>query len=228
MLAPLLALALAATAPSPPDGVAPGGEVVEEVVAVLRNPAGAAPRLVTLTRLTDEARIVLVSRGAAEAAFQPIDQPALRATLEWLIDQTLLADDAARLGVAEVEREGAVSELRRFRARFPDQAAYARFLATAELFEEEVETVLVRMLRVDRYLETRIGRGAAVADDDVEAYVREHDLAATTRAAREAVRATIAQGRVDAQVRALVAELRSRAEVRVLDPELAGPPPEGE
>jgi hypothetical protein len=222
VLVALLTIALAAQ-PAAPAAVEPAGEVAEEIVAVVRNPPGAAPRLVSLTRLTDEARIVLVSRGAAEAAFQAIDLPALRATLGWLIDQTLLSDDAARLRVAEVDRDGAAAELRRFRARFPDASAYARFLATAELSEEEVAAVLLRTLRVDRYLETRIGRGAAVADDEVQAYVRDHELAATTRAAREAVRARIAQGRVDAQVRALLAELRSRADVRVLDPALAPP-----
>jgi len=222
VLVALLTIALAAQ-PAAPAAVEPAGEVAEEIVAVVRNPPGAAPRLVSLTRLTDEARIVLVSRGAAEAAFQAIDLPALRATLGWLIDQTLLSDDAARLRVAEVDRDGAAAELRRFRARFVDASAYARFLASAELSEEEVAAVLLRTLRVDRYLETRIGRGAAVADDEVQAYVRDHELAATTRAAREAVRARIAQGRVDAQVRALLAELRSRADVRVLDPALAPP-----
>jgi hypothetical protein len=223
MMAPALALLLAATSPAPPADAAPAGEVVEEIVAVVRNPAGAAPRPVSLTRLTDEARIALVSRGAAEAAFQPIDVPALRATLDWLVDQTLLSDDAARLGVAELDREGAAAELRRFRARFPDPAAYARFLAATELSEDEIAAVLVRTLRVDRYLETRIGRSATVADDEVQAYVREHDLSASTRAAREAVRARIAQGKVDAQVHALVAELRARADVRVLDPALGAP-----
>ena len=225
MLVSLLSALTLASAASPPGypaaPTAPAGELVEATVAVIRNPPGSAPRLVSLTRLTDEARIVLVSRGAAEAAFQPIDLPALRATLDWLIDQTLLADDAARLQVAEVDRRGAAEELRRFQARFPDAAAYARFLATAELSEDEVSAVLVRMLRVDRYLETRIGRGAAVSDDEVQAYVRDHGLAATTRAAREAVRARIQQERVDAQVRALLAELRARADVRVIDPTLA-------
>jgi hypothetical protein len=227
MLASLLAVVLAAPGAAPPALAPPGEEVVEEIVAVLRNPPGAAPRVVSLTRLTDEARIALVSRGAAEAAFQPIDGQALGATLVWLIDQTLLADDAARLRVAEVDREGAASELTRFRARFPDPATYARFLATTELSEEEVAAALVRTLRVELYLETRIGRGAAVTDEEVQAYVRDHGLVATTRAAREVVRARIAQGRVDAQARALVAELRSRADVRVLDAALAAPAGEG-
>lgn len=214
MLLPLL-VALAATAP---DAGSP--QVVEEVVAVLRNPVGAPPRAITLTRLTEEARIVLVSRGAADAAFRPIDGPALRATLEWLIDQTLLADEAARLTLADVGGDQVAAELVRFQARFATPAAYTRFLAASELAEEEVAAVLARMLGVDRYLDTRLGRGAAVPDDEVQAYLLQHGLGEGSRATREAARARLAAARLDGQVRALVAELRGHADVRILDPGL--------
>jgi hypothetical protein len=220
MLLPVLAVALAA---APTQPAAPAPEVVEEVVAVVRNPPDAPPRIVTLTRLVEEARIVLVSRGATEAAFRPIDRQALRATLEWVLDQTLLADEAARLQLADVAREAVAVELRRFQARFPDGAAYARFLAASELAEEEVAAVLARTLRVASYLQSRVGRTAAVADDEVQEYVRANGLGEVGPAAREAVRARIAEARLASQVRELVTELRSRADVRILDRELAVP-----
>ncbi len=87
------------------------------------------------------------------------------------------------------------------------------------------------MLRVDRYLESRAGRGSFVADADVDDYVREHRLTAETRASREAVRSRIGEERVEAAVKDLLAGLRARAEVRILDPELvraAGPRRVGE
>jgi hypothetical protein len=219
MASPLpLCLALLAAAPGAP---AAEPALAEEVVAVVRSPVGAPARVITLTRLADEARIVLVSSGAVEAATRPVDAAALRATLEWLLDQTLLADDAARLQVAEVSRDEAAAELRRFRSRFPDPAAYARFLSATELTDDEVETVLARMLRVSRYLETRVGRAPVVADEDVARYARDHSLPVQGRAGREAVRARIAEERVEAAVKDLLAELRGRADVRVLEPALA-------
>src|SRR5512144_2408572 len=109
----LLLLAVALAAPPPP-----GGRVVEEIVAVVRNPASAPPRVVTLTKLTEEARIALVSRGATAAATGPLDAEALRAALDWLLDQLLVADDAARLRVDEVPREDVLAELRRFKGQF--------------------------------------------------------------------------------------------------------------
>jgi hypothetical protein len=215
MLALLVILAVGA----PPAAPA----VLEEVVAELRNPAGAPPRAILLSRLTAEARIAMISRGAVEAASRPMDAEALRAALSWLVDQTLLADDAARLQLAEVSHEQAVAELARFQARFPARADYDRFLALSELTDEEVAGVLARMVRVDRYLESRTGRGAFVADGEVADYVRLHGLSATSPSAREAVRAKVREERVEAAVRDLLAELRSRAEVRILDPELSRP-----
>ncbi len=210
----LLALAAAPAAPGAPDA-APA--VVEEVVAVVRNPSGAQARVITLTRLVEEARIVLASRGAVEAAFRPVDAGVLRATLDWVIDQTLLSDEAGRLQVMEVSRAQAADELLKFRARFPDAAAYARFLATAELSDEEISAVLARTLRVGRYLDTRIGRGKPVDDEDVRRYAAERELSVESRAARDAVRARLSEARVEAAVRELLAELRGRADVRVLD-----------
>ncbi|MGC3998772.1 MAG: hypothetical protein QM767_15480 [Anaeromyxobacter sp.] len=219
MLLSLLLAAGAAQAAAPLGD--PGAVVVEETVAVLRSPAGAAPRVLTLTRLEEEARIVLASKGAVEAALRPIDRPTLRATLGWVIDQLLLADEAARLRVDEVSREEVLLATRRFEARFADRTAYERFLAGAELTEEEVASVLARGLRVDRYLAIRVGRGPAVADADVDAYAASHGLSVQTRAAREAVRSRLLEERVAAQVQALVAEVRGRADVRILDPALA-------
>jgi hypothetical protein len=130
-----------------------------------------------------------------------------------------------------VSRDEAVAELGRFQARFPDPAAYARFLSATELTDEEVEAVLTRMLRVARYLETRIGRGAVVGEEEIAGYARDHGLEARSAASREAIRAHISEARVEAAVRDLLAELRGRADVRVLEPDLArqlpAPPEEG-
>jgi hypothetical protein len=218
MLTVLLALTAVAGAAEvrPPDA----STVVEEVVAVVRNPLGAPPRVITLTRLVEEARIVLASKGAVQAATRPIDAQVLRATLEWVVDQTLLSDEAGRLQVAEVTRDQATAELTRFRGRFPDETAYAHFLDATELTDEEVASVLARMLRVDRYLETRVGRGGVVPDEELRQYALERGISVESRAAREAVRARLGEVRVEAAVRELLVGLRSRADVRILDAEL--------
>jgi hypothetical protein len=216
MLATLLAAALAA---APGEGV-----VVEQIVAVVRNPVGAPPRALTLTKLTEEARVALVGQGALEAATAPLDAPALKAALRWLVDQWLVADEAARLGVDEVGRDDVLAEVRRFRDRFPTAAAFERFLAAAELSEEELSVTLARGLRVTRYLESRVGRASRVSDAEVARFLEGRGASLEAPGAREAVRARLADEKAQAQVRQLVADLRSRADVRVLLPALREEP----
>jgi hypothetical protein len=215
----VLALALAADPGLPARPAAAGAapeRLAEEVVAVVRNPSSAPPRLITLTKLEEEARIALVSRGATGAATGPLDRAALRAALEWLLDQTLVADEAARLRVDEVGREEVVAELKRFQARFPGPAEYARFLARTELAEDELVATLARMVRVQRYVQSRVGRSARVGDDEVDRWLAARGASGAPAAARQAARSQLVEEKAGAQVRELLAELRGRAEIRVV------------
>jgi hypothetical protein len=208
-MVPALLVALALAAPA-------GGGVVEEVVAVVRSPPSAPARVVTRTKLVEEARIALVSRGAVAAATGPLDRAALRAALEWLLDQMLLSDEAAKLRLDEVDGEEVRAELRRFQGRFATLAAYEEFLERSELAEGELVATLARMLRVERYVRGRIGRGARVGDDEVDRWLRERGAAGAPPVARDAARDQLVEERAAAQVRQLLSELRSRADVRVL------------
>ena len=200
---------------------APGAEergVVEEIVAVVRSPALGQTRVITLTELKEEARIALVSRGAVAAAVLPLDDAALRAALEWVIDQTVLADEVSRLQVFDVGRAEVLEERNRFRARFSRPDDYTAFLVRLEMSEEDLLAVLRRMVRVQRYLESRIHL-ARIQDAEVEAYWKEHasqfegrDLASV----HELIRAHLATERYKVDVKAFLAELRSRTEIRVL------------
>ncbi len=203
---------------SPATPGADDGQVVEEVVAVIRSPILGQTRVVTLTKLEEEARIALVSRGALAAAVRPLDGGALRAALEWLIDQTVLIDEVNRLQVFDVDRAEVVAERDRFRARFSRPDDYRAFLDRLDMNEEDLMVVLRRMVRVQRYLDSRV-RAGRVRDAEVEAYWSQHaaefegrDLAAV----REPIRAHLAEQRVKAEVKVLLSDLRGRSEIRVL------------
>ncbi len=227
MLAILLATSLlAAPAGAPAEGgpAAAGGRVVERIVAVVRNPATAAPRPITLTRLVEEARVALVGQGALAAATAPLDPPALRAALRWLVDQQLVSEEAGRLGVDEVSRDELEGEVRRFRDRFPDEAAYQRFLASADLAEGELAVILARGLRVQRYLDSRVSRSARVTDEELARALAAAGPGAAAPGGREALRARLRDEKAAAQVRQVLADLRARADVRVLASDLAGEP----
>lgn len=215
----LAIVAVLSAAPALAQGAA-AGRVVEEVVAVVKTPAVGQTRVITLTRLEEEARIALVSRGAVEAASGPLDGSALKAALEWLLDQVVILDEVTRLQVFEVDRADVLAELERFRAHFAREADYRAFLARADLTEEELAAALRRMLRVQRYLDSRVRLAARVKDAEVEAYWRAHEADFAHRSfadVKEAVRAHLAEEKTRAEVKSIVAELRGRAEIRVLE-----------
>jgi hypothetical protein len=208
----LIALAVAGAGP------AGEGEVLDEVAAVVRAPGGEV-RVVTLSKLREEARIVLVSRGANDAAFRPLDAPALKASLQWYVDQILLFDEAARLRVFEVDRTEVLGELRRFRERFARPEDYRTFLEANELSEEELMAVLRRTLRVQHYLDGRVMRTARVGDAEVETYYRAHRTdfgGMSLEQVKDPIRAHLSEERVQAEVKSLVADLRARSDVRLV------------
>ena len=163
-----------------------------------------------------EARIALVSRGATEAAIGPLDRPALRAALEWLLDQLLVADEASKLRIDDVDRAALAAELRRFRVRFPTAADYQRFLAEGDLSEDELAATLARMMRVERYVQSRVGRSARVGDDEVDRWLADRGAPGAGAPAREAARSQLSEDRAKAQVREILTELRGRADIRIV------------
>lgn len=210
MLSLLLVAALAA------DPAAAPGRVVEVVLATVQASPIRPVRPITLTRLDEEARIALVARGGTAAAFGKLDAAALTASLDWLVDQTLVAEEADRLLVAEVGREEVEQELRRFRGRFASPAEYERFLRENDLAEEELLVTLGRTLRVQRFVESRVGQAVKVSEAEIDEYLRARGVGSGPSAARDAVRAHLAERRLDGEVKKIVADLRQRATVRVL------------
>lgn len=211
MLAAALALAFGLTASPQP---AAEGVELERVVAVVRAPGSSEATVITLTRLEAESRVALITRGATLAATQPLDGPALRAGLDWLVDEILLAAEAARLQIFEVDAAEREGELTRFRARLGG-ATYAAFLGRADLSEEELGAVLGRMLRVRRYVESRVNHAGQVSESELSAWLDEHAAALGTRD-RDAARVHLAERRVAEEVSALLRDVRARAEVRLL------------
>jgi len=220
-----LASAVAGLAPSPglaagPSSSAaapPAGQIVDEVVAVVGTRGGEV-RVITLTRVTQEGRIALVSRGGIEAAFARLDGAVLRASLDWYVDQLLLLDEAVRLQVFEVDQAAGLAELARFKAEFRDPKDFKVFLFGTDVSEEELLASLRRSLRVRRYLESRLGR-MRVPPGEIEAWYAAHAAELGGRPLVEVsdeIAARLSASRADAETKALLADLRGRADIRVL------------
>jgi hypothetical protein len=212
-----LLLALLAPVAAGATDVPGGGKVVDEVVAVVAT-RGREARIVTRTKVIEEGRIALVSRGGMDAAFAPLDGAVLRASLDWFVDQVLLHEEAVRLQVFEIDRAAAEAELARFRSAFATPAAFKSFLHEIDATEEDLLAILRRTLRVRRYLESRLGR-LAPTSREVESWYASHAAEYGGRPLREVtdeITARLTAARADAETKALLADLRSRADIRIL------------
>ena len=180
---------------------------------------GREASVVTLSKVAEEGRIALVSRGGIEAASAPLDGAVLRASLDWYVDQLLLHEEAVRLQVFEVDREAAVAELARFKAEFATPGDFKAFLFAIDATEEDLTTTLRRSLRVRRYLESRLGR-LRPAPREVEAWYAgpRLRLRGRSRSRRSPTRSRPGsrRPRADAETKALLADLRDRADIRIL------------
>jgi hypothetical protein len=119
-----------------------------------------------------------------------------------------------------VSREEVEAARQAFRQRFADEATYRRFLATTELSEEELQSIQARGVRVQRFLDSRLGRSGRVTEEEVSRWLAGRGTVVPTPAEREAARARLASDRAQAQVKQMLSDLRSRADIRVLVPEL--------
>ena len=204
-----------------PPGSAGADRPLDTVVAVIGAPGGEgrARTVVTLTELELETRVTVISRGGAEAAEAPIPSETLARSLDWLIAEHLLLFEAEGLAVAAVEPSEVARAVAAFRDRFPDVAAYRRFLERNEVTEPELGRILRRSLLVARYLDSRARLAVAVTEQDLQVAfeARKPELGERTfDEARPLLARAVEREKREAVLAAMVADLRARAEVRVL------------
>ncbi len=244
----LLAVALLATAlpaSASPDAATPpptdsleGGELVDAVVAVVGR------RIVTLSQLRTEARLSLAEHGAVEEADGQLGDELLAATLDLVIGEDLVEEEASRLQIFDVPMAETQAALEALSARFPSQAAFQAFLARHGIRAEAARAILRRGLRAQRYIENRLrlelaaqegpGRLSGASRGGLDAARpagRLADAALTGPAISPAIHEEkdyFQHRKVEALATGLLNDLRARARVRVLlDLRHAGGPLQG-
>lgn len=148
----------------------------------------------------------------------------VREALEVLVDDELLAQEAARRG-HEPRPEEIEAQVAALRARYPTPAALDAWLDGEGLRPEELASQVRRQLAVRRLVEEELAAGLSVSDEEVhrhylanlERFTSEAGLLPEA-AVREQVRGRLLAERREEAVRARVAALRQVAVVRILPP----------
>jgi hypothetical protein len=201
--------ALGALAQPLPDGGA-GRVVLDRAVAAIEG------QVITRSQLEFEARVLLINAGGAAAAFAPLDQAALTAGLNAMIDERLATLEADKLDAYPVAQDEIDQAIAGFRDRFESPAKLRDFLARHEADAADLGRVLARSLRARRALDGKLRLRVQVSDDDVAA------AKASSPALKQAPAALVKQRLVNERFQQLVkddlAAARRDVDVRLLGP----------
>jgi hypothetical protein len=141
----IAALVLAALTGAPVPGT-----LVDRVVAVVDK------QVVTQSELLLEARVALLLREGEIAATADLDDQALHAFLDYLVNQLLVAGQARRLGAVEVSAGEVEHDLRELARRFRSPDAYRAFLRRFDASEDQLRNILARNRRNERFIADRM------------------------------------------------------------------------
>lgn len=140
---------------------APRGVLIDSIVAVVDK------EVITESELVTEARVALAWREGETAAAAELSDDFLSGMRDYLVNQTLVASQARRLGSVEVADEEVARRLWQFTQRFASANRYRAFLRRFGVAETTVQDILRRELRNERYvaqrLRTRVAGGRAAA-----------------------------------------------------------------
>ncbi len=215
-----LALAAAGAGTTPFPGSAAelsGGQIVDEVVAVVGT-RGREARVITLTKVTEEGRIALVSRGGSR-----LRSPGSTGRCSGP-PSTGTSTSCSCSTRRSVSRSSRWTRPRRrpswcaSRPSSPIPKNYGAFLREIDVGEEELLASLRRSVRVRRYLESRLGRLRATPGE-VAAWYAAHAAEFGGRSLAEVsdeITARLSAARADAETKTLLSDLRGRADIRVL------------
>jgi hypothetical protein len=208
--------------------IAGTSRVAAGVIAFALSVAAAAPAqdgeaLLDRALATVEGRVITLSDVRTAARFGLVDTAgadAVAATLERLIDRTLMVAEVERYAPPEPDPAAVRERVDSIRARFSGDDAFRSALRVAGIDESFIEGWARNDLRIERYVEERFAGATEPTDEEVIAYIRQHeaDLRKGGRPlddpdVQKLARAEVARDRRRVVVGDWVRELRSHADV---------------
>lgn len=189
----------------------------EGIVAVVGAPTpGPTADVVLLSDVELRARLELAVADTGEV--REVPQDLLRATLEEIIGELLVAREADRLGTAEPSEGDITRERERLVASVGGAEALASLLTRAGASQAELETIAARRARVAAFFRANLEGTSEISDAQVEArYASENHPfhGRPLEEVREALRAFMASEAIRNDVRRWLEVLRGRTIVRL-------------
>jgi hypothetical protein len=217
LLAPQLAFAQTA---APAAAAAAGGEVVDRMVAVVNG-----TELITYSDLLWQ----LALRPGV-----PLESPRqedLRRTLELLIDQRLVLQEADKLPHVHANEEEMRKAETELINRFPSREEFQRRLERTGLTAARLREIIHERLDMEKYLDFRFRSFTVVTPQEVEAYYRDVYVPRRRRQAPgqivpalkdvyDAIQSELVESKVESDTDSFLEEARAAANITILDASL--------
>lgn len=165
------------------------------------------------------ARMALAGAGAADAAYVPLPAALLRATLEELLGEALIAAEAQRLSLEAPTNEELAAEQARLVQRAGGQQKLTELMRVHGVTQRELQAIVRRRATVSAFLRANLEGTLEVTPNELErAYkTEEHPFRDQPfEQVSDALRVWVAQRRLEQSVARWVESLRERTPHRVL------------
>lgn len=187
--------------------------LVDEVVAMVNRQA------ITHSEVWQEAVLLTVQRPGGFTHRLEVSPENFGETLEMLINQRVLLDEAQRLGLPPVVDQEKEELLQGFRKRFPDTERYTQFLLEHDINEDIVAEVLVRHWRVEVLRDKKLRTLSDIREEAIKEYYianRKKLGNASYRLVREAIRLKLLTQERERMLASWLLDLRKRSDIKVL------------
>jgi hypothetical protein len=152
----------------------------------------------------------------------PISNDLLQSKLEVMVDELLIAQEAARVQVSEVSAEEINKKRAELIALFPSEAIFRKRLESVGLTSDKLDDLLRQRVLIDKFVEFRFRSFVFVSETDIQKYYDEQ-LAPEVRKAglvpppieqvRDKIQQLLAEQKVEQETNRWLTDARQRADV---------------
>ena len=177
------------------------------------------PRPILQSDVELRARLALLPRDSERALFSELPRSLLKAALDELIGEQLIAIEAERVQIAVPRPSDIARELANIEREAGGRRVLVRLLARLDASQVELETMALRRAVISAFLRANLEGVNVVTDAEIDARMRAAGTSyvdESPEAARAAVRADLEQEALTRNIEHWVRVLRARTRVRVL------------
>lgn len=151
-----------------------------------------------------------------------VNSDLLRQKLDVMIDERLIAQEAAKIPAAEVSREEINVARTELIKGFPSEAAFRQRVESVGLTPERVDDLIRERILIDRFIEFRFRSFVFVSEQEIKRYYDEHHAPEVRKAGqvplpiervRDRIIAIVKQEKVNEELDRFLNTTRQRAEI---------------